>query len=133
MIYWKQATYDERRLLKAISLVLGKHPNLLLFVFEKERPRLRELPEILLEKSAAFSASEDLLVRVALDLWSGSGDAHVWEIIEYLDYDSLDNLIEGLRFCRTKFKDWDGPVCRQLKLDSDNSRRQLKLDIPSDI
>ncbi len=129
MIYWNQATPDERRLLKGISLVLGKHPKLLLFVFDASTPRLRALPEILLEESATFSAIEDLLVRVALDLWSGSGNAHVWELIEYLDYEKLHYFIEGLRFCGTKFDGWDGPVCRQLKLDSSDAvYRQLKKD-----
>ena len=32
-----------------------------------------------------MSSGEDLLVRVALDLWSGSGDAKVWELVEILD------------------------------------------------
>ncbi len=129
MIYWNQATFDERRLLKGISLVLGKHPKLLLFVFDAAVPRLRALPEVLLAESETFSAREDLLVRVALDLWSGCGNAQVWEIVEYLAYDEFFYFLEGLRFCGAKFDGWDGPVCRQLKLDSSVvSRRHSKMD-----
>jgi hypothetical protein len=133
MIYWNKATTDERRLLKAISLVLGKHPKLLIFMFEAERPRLRRSPEVLVEESRAFSRNEGLLVRVGLDLWSGSGNALVWEVIECLDYDEHYYLLEGLKFCGTKFKGCDEANYRQLKLPGDNFRRQLNLDIGNDI
>ena len=118
MIQWEKATKTDRRLFLAISQVFNKHPYLLEFLFDSHEPRLRLIPDELLGESAYLSAGEDLLVRVALDLWSGSGHAHVWELIEILDDGNLLNVVRALRFLRTKFDGWDGPVMRQLKTES---------------
>ena len=113
MFRWENATKTDARLLKCISQVFAKHPYLLKFLFEPDRPRLRLIAEDLLTESRDMSSGEDLLVRVALDLWSGSGEAHVWELIEILDDQNLLNVVGGIRFLRTKFDGWDGPVMRQ--------------------
>jgi hypothetical protein len=115
MVQWERATKTDRRVYRAVSLVLTKHPYLLKFLFDPVEPRLRLAPEELLRESAHMSSGEDLLVRVALDLWSGSGDAHVWELIEILDNENLLNVAQALRFLRTKFDGWDGPVTRLLE------------------
>jgi hypothetical protein len=113
MINWPEANVVERRLLQAISIIFSKSPNLLEFLFDPGCPRLRALPEDLLKESYDFSAREDLLVRVALDMWSGSGNAQVWELLEYLDSASLIFVAQALKLLRTKFNGWDGPVMRQ--------------------
>lgn len=129
MIFWKKATKTELKLLRAISIIFRKDTYLFLVFFDPDRPVLSDSIENLLKfSSEAFSAQQDLLFRVALDVWSGGGEACVWELIEYLDDERLKDVLEALRFLGTKFNGWEGPVCRQLKRDSDNSRRQLKLD-----
>lgn len=134
MIFWKKATKVEVKLLRAISIIFRDDTYLFLVLFDAEEPVLSDTIEQLLEFSAeTFSAKQDILFRVAMDVWSGSGEARIWEVLEYLDDKRLGNVLEALRFLGTKFDGWDGPVCRQLKLDSDNSRRQLKLDMSSDL
>ncbi len=128
MIHWKDATKSNLRLLKAICIVFRKHPKLLSFLFDPHSPVLRAQPEALMKESRDFSSGEDLLVRVALDMWSGSGEAYVYELIEILDNTNLFNVLEGLQFLKAKSEGWEGPVYSQLKTDSDNLRRQLKLD-----
>lgn len=118
MVKWQKATATDRRVLEAILIVLRRYPYLIDFMFDPEEPRLRQRPEDLLEESASFSSGEDLLVRVALDLWSGSGDAHVWELIEFLDDENFSNVAEAFQKIGTKFNGWDGPVMRQLKTES---------------
>jgi hypothetical protein len=134
MIFWKKATKIELKLLRAISIIFRKDPYLFLALFDPDEPVLSDSIENLLEFSGeTFSAQQDILFRVAMDVWSGGGQACVWELIEYLDDARLRDVLEALRFLGTKFNGWDGPVCRQLKTDSDKLRRQLKLDIQSDI
>ena len=115
---WPNAPKVESKLFKAISLVFKHHPYLLDFLFDPQKPRIRMEPVELLAQSEAFSAGEDLLVRVALDLWSGGGNACIWELIEILDDRNLRSVTTSLRFLRTKFDGWHGPVCRQLKTDT---------------
>lgn len=138
MIWWRNANEDERKLLRTIFIVLRKDPGLLGFLLCDDKPRLKESIEDLLALSAScFSAQQDVMFRVAMDIWSGSGETRVWELIEFLDDERLRLVLEALGYLGTKFNGWDGPVCRQLKTDiqtdSDNLRRQLKTDIESDI
>ena len=114
MIRWKTATKTDQRLLEIIGHMFCKHLYLLDFFFDPNEPRLRQLPEELLKESAVMSSGEDLLVRVALDLWSGSGDARVWELIEILDGENFVYVLRSLYELGPKLKDgWDGPVMRQ--------------------
>lgn len=133
MICWEKATKSERKLLEALSLIFRKDPLLLMCLVDPNRPCLSDSIENLLEFSeSSFSAQEDLLFRVGMDLWSAGGNACIWELIEYLDDERFGNVLEALRFLGTKFNGWDGPCCRQLKFPSDNLRRQLKLDTGND-
>ena len=134
MIFWKKATKVEVKLLRARAIIFRDDTYLFLVLFDADEPVLSDTIEQLLEFSAeTFSAKQDILFRVAMDVWSGSGEARIWEVLEYLDDKRLGNVLEALRFLGTKFDGWDGPVCRQLKFPSDNFRRQLKLDIESDL
>jgi hypothetical protein len=134
MICWNNLSDDETKVFTALTILFRKDLELFHALVDPDEPRLKDSLENLLEFSAdTFSAKQDVLFRVGMDLFSGSGNACVWELIEYLDNERLWFVLEALRYLGTKFNGWDGPVCRQLKLDSDNSRRQLKLDNQSDI
>jgi hypothetical protein len=134
MICWNHLSEHETRLFTALTLLFRKDLELFDRLVEPNKPRLSDSIENLLDFAADnFSAKQDVLFRVGMDLFSGSGEARVWELLEYLDNERLGFVLEALRYLGTKFNGWDGPVCRQLKMDSDNSRRQLKLDIPGDL
>jgi hypothetical protein len=62
-------------------MIFRNHPGLLDFFFEKKEPRIR-MRAIEMRKAAfGMSSGEQLLLRVALDVWSGSGNAKIWQLI----------------------------------------------------
>jgi hypothetical protein len=93
---WRDATVAERRQYQLISLIFSKHPKLLEFFFETQRPRIRFESEKMLDEAGCFSSGEQLLIRVALDLWSGSGNALVWQMVEILDHENFSNVLKAL-------------------------------------
>ena len=54
---------------RAISLLLANDPKLLEFLFSANRPRLNSSPKKLLEDALGFSCGQQLLLRLALDIW----------------------------------------------------------------
>jgi hypothetical protein len=98
MFCWKTAESYEWKQIEAISIVLSNHYKLLEFLFEKERPNLRNSPEQLLEWSLGFSSGEQVLVRVALDIWSNSGSARVSDLLISLDQSNFENVLLGLQY-----------------------------------
>lgn len=100
MVSWRHASSSDRRLYSAVSAIFLKHPHLLRFLFDDHEPRLRMIPEEMLREIRGFSSGEQILVRVAMDIWSGSGNAKIWQIVETLDPDNFANVLEGLRILR---------------------------------
>jgi hypothetical protein len=97
-IRWLSATAAEGELLLAMRRLFAQHPELLNWVFDPEHPRLRLLPERLLQDARAFSSGEVLLVRVALSLWNGCGVVGIHELVEHLDSCNFDNVLQALRY-----------------------------------
>ena len=93
---WRKATVSEQRQYQLISQIFFKHPKLLEFFFEKHEARMRFAPEEMLKEIGAFSSGEQLLVRVAMDIWSGSGNTKLWRLIEQLDHDNFSNVLKAL-------------------------------------
>lgn len=82
---WKNASPNEIRLHECISLLLGYDKRLVEFVFDPECPRIRKRAGILREDAFFFSHGEQLLIRAALDFWSGGGQLALWEMLEMWD------------------------------------------------
>lgn len=93
---WREATRAERRLYILISAIFRNHPKLLEFFFERDRAKISFDPETMLREAGCFSSGEQVLIRVALDMWSGSGNATVWQLLEILDYESFSNVLKAL-------------------------------------
>jgi len=79
---WPNASASEKRLFEAIRILVGDDPRLLEYLFDPIRPRLRRRAGILKEDAWNFSDGEQLLIRAALDFWSGSGHLPLWEMVE---------------------------------------------------
>ena len=94
---WPNAKNEERRLLNAIRILLGNDPRLLAFLLDPNSPRLRRRAGILQEDAWNLSDGEQLMVRAALDLWSGSGHLQLWEMIETWDPTSWIHFIRAVR------------------------------------
>ena len=97
MLSWTKLGRAERRMMGSLNLIMHDHSKLLEFLFEPERPRLRQEPEILLSEASGFSRGEQILVRVALDLWCGAGSVQLWQMIERVDDETYFNTLSGLR------------------------------------
>lgn len=81
-INWPGADEKSLSLFRAVSVLLSHNQTLLDFLFDLERPRLRKRVGILRDDAWRFSEEDQLLIRVALDLWSGSGHVQLWELTE---------------------------------------------------
>ena len=97
-------------MMETLNIIFVGHSKLLQSLFDNEAARLREEPEFLLARAGGFSSGEQVLVRIGLDLWSGSGDVKLWHIIESLDDVTYENVLLGLRHLRQI--DPDGPEMR---------------------
>ena len=115
MLTWKKMNRYELRMQETLNLIFRNHPGLLAFIFDIERPRLRLEPECLLSEYGVFSSGEKILVRVALDLWNGSGGVSLWDVVERLDVDNYRNVVAGLLILRQSDDEEMGIVWRQPK------------------
>lgn len=79
---WEGAGTAEKKFFDAILCLFVDRPHLLRFLFDPLTPRLSAAPEEILAQAAGLCSSDYLLVRVALDIWSGSGRAHLHEVID---------------------------------------------------
>ena len=110
MLSWQKPGRHEKRMMETLNIIFTGHSKLLQFLFDNEAARLREEPECLLAWARGFSSSEQILVRIGLDLWNDSGDVKLWHIIESLDDATYENVLLGLRHLRKI--DLDGPGMR---------------------
>jgi hypothetical protein len=94
---WKNASANEILLYQCISLLLGYDKRLIEFVFDSERPKIRKRAGILREDSFFFSHGEQLLIRAALDFWSGSGQLALWEMLETWDGETWIRFIQAVK------------------------------------
>mgnify|MGYP003393781428 CR=1 FL=1 len=97
---WKNACASDLKTYEGICRVFSNHEYLLDGFFEKAQARLSSTPELMIERTASYSHGEVVLIKVALDIWSGSGNVFVWQILETLDRETFANVIDGLVFVK---------------------------------
>lgn len=110
MLNWQKTGRHELRMMESLNIIFAGHSKLLQFLFDDESARLADEPELLLAWARSFSSGEQILIRIGLDLWNGSGDIKLWHIIESLDDTTYENVLIGLRHLRRI--DMDGPEMR---------------------
>jgi hypothetical protein len=93
---WRDATRTEQRQYQLIASIFFKHPKLLEFFFQKRSAQMQFSPENMLKEMRCFSSGEQVLIRVAMDVWSGSGNAKVWQLLEKLDHENFSNVLKVL-------------------------------------
>ena len=59
-----------------------------------------------------MSSGQSALVRVAFDVWEGTGDVDLWELVRTLDERSLQRVLDGLRIARGELEaeEWELPA-----------------------
>ena len=67
------------------------------FLFEPDNElNLRERPETLLEDAWDLPPECRVLVRTALDIWNGSGNVFLWELLNHLSYQGFHRMVLAL-------------------------------------
>ncbi len=84
----------------AISILFANDPSLLNFLFTPSRDELSSSPEDLLCWSGALSSGQQILIKIALDIWSGAAQASLEEILATLDSYRFENFLLALEFYR---------------------------------
>jgi len=69
VIHWEHASQGDRDLLQILRGLCEQHPKLIDFMFHPTRAALRAEPKTLHREARCFSSGEQILVRVAIDLW----------------------------------------------------------------
>ena len=100
MQLWQSANQHERLQWDVISRVFRNDQYLMGFFFDPNKPRARLAPVELLREARDLSSGEELLVKVALDIWSGAGNAKIWQLIERLDESNFCAVLEALAYLR---------------------------------
>ena len=131
MLDWQNAGSHELHLQVVLNLIFRKHSKLLEFLFEINKPRLCAEPRILLAESGGFSSGEQLLIRIALDIWDGSGNARISDIIKSLDDENFRNVLASIWNLRSFEERGEHFVWRQLKLDGSSEQHFLKSESSS--
>ena len=80
MLNWRGAGRHERRMMETLNIIFAGHFKLLEFLFDANSPRLRFEAGFLLDSAIGYSSGEQILIRIALDLWNGSGSVKLWSI-----------------------------------------------------
>lgn len=104
-------------MMEVMNLLFRYHPKLLAFLFDPDRARLRQQAEWLMEEAGGFSSGEQMLIRIALNLWNGHGTVTLWDVIETLDQRNYHQVLLGLQHLRRFDPDAPEMRFRQLKLD----------------
>lgn len=94
---WTNASEGDLQRLKACSIVLKNFPNLLSFMFHKTKPELSYPPLRLMKEIGCFSGGEQVLIRLAMDIWGDEGKLNVMQLMR-LDRRNYANAVEGLTF-----------------------------------
>lgn len=102
---FEQATSEDLLRGEAISLILLSKEHLEDLFFHPDRVGLRYRRDRLLALSKSYPADEQLLIRVALDVWNGSGEAKISELIRGLDFENMSNVLNGLGFLAYRWGD----------------------------
>ena len=99
MFNWKNASRGDLKRLEVIEEMLKDHPKLLEFLFKTDKAELNAGPDTLIKRMGYLSHGERILVRVSLDIWSGSGDTKLLDLFS-LDQVAYKNVLLAICKCR---------------------------------
>lgn len=101
---WSHASDYDQILFEAISMLYGHNEKLIHFLFHPDQPRLRLPSDSLKYDSGILSSGEQLLIRIGLDAWDGSGGIHFNELYQTLDEKHFQKMLQALLFLRSPEK-----------------------------
>lgn len=74
----------EEKIIESITFLFNRDSNLLSYFFDpKNKGKIRKRAGILKDDALFFKEPDQLRIRSALDIWSGSGHTYLFELLEY--------------------------------------------------
>lgn len=97
----KQLSQSEQRTILALQKLFASNKYLLEFFLDDCHSKIRFRPDEMKWRIQGQSSGEQVLIRIGLDIWNGSGDAKIWELLEILDSDNFRASLEALLFIKS--------------------------------
>ena len=97
MQVWRDVGQFERKQFEAISLIFSGRADLLSWLFDPKKPRLRFPADEILVRARGFSSGEQLLIKFAVDLWCEQGDFRSHEL-QSLDTNSVLRVLKAVEY-----------------------------------
>ncbi len=91
---------EKSRLNHAIGIIFNFDERWIHFFYSHKGGNLRCEPETLIAESMCFSRGEQIMVKVALDLWTDGDRASLSEIINFLDWENLNRVLLAIMTMR---------------------------------
>lgn len=82
--------------LDAISLLFSHDPSMLDFLLNDDRSDLRFHEDQTVHFFGCYSSGEQILVKIALDIWSYSGNSNLSDILAILDSERTDAFLQAM-------------------------------------
>jgi len=99
-IQWKNASKSDEFLLSEIKKLFKTKQHFVSFMFHPSQAKLAFASEEIIEMAMCLGSGNDLLVRIALDIWSGEGGINFNELYQKLDTRNFDEVINILKTLR---------------------------------
>lgn len=99
MISWTNAPAGDLKRLEAIRLATSAVPWLVDWLFHESKPELRLPSDRLKIEMGVFSGGEQVIARVAMDIWGCYGGTEIIELCRLDDY-NFKNVVKALTIFR---------------------------------
>lgn len=93
---WNEASSFETVHFEVISDFLSHRPQLIEFLFHPTQPRLMGDPEEIILESGGFCTSDQILIKLAIHLWSYHGSIKVHDLF-YLDATVFTKVLNAIK------------------------------------
>lgn len=100
MLRMKISDLEKSRLTTAIGIVFDYDERWLEFFYSHTNGELRLSPDKLVSEARCFSHGEQVLLKVALDLFTNGHRASISEILDTLDWENLLRVLLGMMVMR---------------------------------
>lgn len=91
---------EKSRLITAIGIIFNHDERWLDFFYSHKGGDLRCAPDELIAESRCFSRGEQIMIKVALDLWTGGNHVGISQIIDHLDWTNVIRVLVALMMMR---------------------------------
>lgn len=85
---------------KSIEILLEGHPKLLDYLFNFETLSLCQSSEEIIKNSMVLSSGEQVLIKIALDFWDGSGNTLFTDIYKLLPPHLYKKVVKAINYAQ---------------------------------